>query len=156
MNASIIINEKSLTSLGYSVMKTAAIADIKLTIAATTEKSKDEIGQAITITKSEALKYINKEYELILKELGEYIRTKYDFDNKTNLAIEAMKKATSDGVNIKQSMNEVLEQGRKMNQDVVITRASITKANKIKREIGQSSSRHCYQSIKSEKRYDSH
>lgn len=42
---------------------------MKLVIVAVTKLSEEEIGQAIKILKSEALKDINKEYKAILKEL---------------------------------------------------------------------------------------
>lgn len=67
--------------------------DMKLMTAAATKTSKEEIGQAIKTAKREALKDINKEYEAILKDLGECNTTKHDLDKETKQAIQAMKKA---------------------------------------------------------------
>ena len=133
----IITNEKSLTSLGYSNMKTTAIADMKLMIAAATEKSKEEIGQAIKIAQENALTDINKEYDSILKELGTCDKTKEDVKIETASCIEAMKKATIEGLTIKDSMTAISTQTVQMNKDIVISRASLTTAHKRKKELDE-------------------
>ena len=65
----IITSEKSLTSIGYSEIKNTAIANMKLMIAAATERSKEEIGKAIKVAQGNALKDIGRAYQSILTEL---------------------------------------------------------------------------------------
>ena len=134
-NEVIITSEKSLTNIGYSDMKNKAIADMKLMIAAATEVSKDEIGKVIKVAQNNALQDIGKEYASILTELGEYDRTKEALSTETASAIEAMKKATEDGIKITQSISEFSDQRQQIDKDIILSRESLTTTHKRKVEL---------------------
>ena len=133
----IITNEKSLTKEGYSKMKSTAEQDIHIMIMAVTNKSKEEIGNAINNAKSTVLIDINNEYDSILKDLAKYDTTKEDLEKETTMAIEAMHTAKLQGVQIQASMTSVREQHAKIEQDILISRASITQTHDRKTELNE-------------------
>ena len=116
-------------------MKTTAVQDMKLTIEAATERSKEDIGNAIKNKKSSVLKDINNEYNAILKELKSYNTTKEDLESVTAIAIEAVNTAKLTGQNIRDTMIKIFKEHKKVDQDIIISRASITQAYDCKREL---------------------
>lgn len=119
------MNEKSLTKDGYSKMKSTAEQDMKLMITAATERSNDDIGRAINNAKSTAVKDINTEYDAILADLKKYDTTKEDLQNETEIAIKAMNNAKLTGKEIQDKMNTIIAEYKKVEQDIVISIASI-------------------------------
>ena len=131
----IITNEKSLTEHGYSKMKSTAEQDMKLMISAATERSKEEIGKAINNAKSIAIQDINAEYDAIVADLKKFDTTKDELEIETNIAIQSMQDAKLTGNEIQDKMNSVIAGHKKVEQDIVISRASITQAHERKREL---------------------
>ena len=94
-------------------MKTTTVQGMKLMIETATERSKEDIGNAIKNAKSAALKDINIEFDVILKDLRNYNTTKEDLENKTAIAIEAMKVAKLTGHDIKDTMMTIITKHKK-------------------------------------------
>lgn len=95
-------------------------------IDAVTEKNKENIGNGINSAKSAALKDINNEYDAILKDLKKYYKTKEDLENETKNSYRSMNKEKLTGEEIKDTMNKVIAQHTKIEQDIIISRASVT------------------------------
>lgn len=108
---------------------------MKLMISVATERSKEDIGKAINNAKSIAIQDINAEYDAIVADLKKFDTTKDELEIETNVAITAMQNAKLTGNEIQDKMNSVIAGHKKVEQDIVISRASITQAHERKREL---------------------
>ena len=73
--------------MAYSKMKTEAIREIKEVIAKTTAESMKYIGLTVTTVHALAVRYMNYEYEAILKELIEFDTIKEEMERQTKEVI---------------------------------------------------------------------
>ena len=83
---------------------------MKMMIQVVTEKSKEEIGQLLHITKKESPKDLNTKYEAILKDLSEADTTEDDLEQETASAITRMTETTVSYTNIRNDMENTMNQ----------------------------------------------
>ena len=106
----------------YSAMKNETSQELKKMLSETTDKGKEELGQAVTLAKTNAIADINKEYEAILKDLVEYDTTKEDLEKTTRAAIEDLNKAqTSCNTTIK----EIAASNSELNDKLALSKTTL-------------------------------
>ena len=89
-------------------MKNTAFQEFKRLIKGNTEKSKEDISNAIKNAKQAALKDIQDEYDAILTDLHQYNKSKEDINKETKMTISSMQKAKVMGKEIQEEMNTVV------------------------------------------------